>query len=247
MVALQEFLDVIFALPTVLFTVPLALSLLYWAFVIVGAADLDLLGGADGALESTADGVVEGVAEASGETGLAWVMSALRLKSAPVTVVGSFFSLFGWLLSAFGTTWLGPVVGESLPGWALHGLVFLGALLGSVVVTSAAVRPLAPLFEHTTSRGGRHLVGKLCVVRTGRVDAHFGQAEMNDGGAGLLLHIRCADDSTLQKGDEALVIDYDAQRDVYLVAPMKGLLPGETGADKVPAPGERETTPTAVS
>jgi hypothetical protein len=97
------------------------------------------------------------------------------------------------------------------------------------------VRPLAPIFVHTTSRGGRHLIGKACVVRTGRVDDRFGQAELDDGGAGLLLHVRCAGENALKKGDEALIIDYDAQRDVYIVEPMKGLLSAVGDGRRVPS------------
>lgn len=237
---MQEFLEAIFTLPTVFFTVPLGLSLLYWLFVIIGAADVDLLGGADGVVDGAAegltDGVAEGAAEAGGETGLAWVLSALRLRSAPVTVVGSVFFLCGWLLSFFGSTWLDYLVGDALPSWTLSSVVFVAAFVGALLTTSLAVRPLAPIFVHTTSRGAHHLVGKTCVVRTSRVDAHFGQAEMEDGGAGLLLHVRCADDdNAFKKGDEALVLEYDAQRDVYLVAPLKGLLSDESSAEKVPA------------
>ena len=64
----------------------------------------------------------------------------------------------------------------------------------------------------------------------------FGQAEMADGGAGLLLHVRCADDDNgLGRGDEALVLEYDEQRDVYLVEPMKRLLPDASGTETVPS------------
>ncbi len=45
---MTEFLQAIISLPTGLFTVPLGLALLYWLFVMIGAADVDLLGGADG-------------------------------------------------------------------------------------------------------------------------------------------------------------------------------------------------------
>lgn len=226
---MQEFLEIVSSLPTVLFTVPLALSLLYWAAVIVGAADVDLLGGAEGALEAggegLAEGAAEGLAEAAGEGGLAWLTGALKLRSAPVTVVGSVFSLSGWLLSFFGVAWLGDRLDGALPSWAASGLVGVVAFAGALFLTSLAVRPLAPIFEHKTKRGGAHLVGKSCVIRSARVNARSGQAEMDDGGAGLLLHVRCADeDNGLSKGDEALVIEYDEARDVYLVEPLRAVL-----------------------
>lgn len=244
---MPEFLEIISSLPTVIFTVPLALSLLYWAFVLVGAADIDLLGGADGALEAggegLAEGAAEGVADAAGE-GLAWLTGALKLRSAPVTVVGSLFSLSGWLISFFGSAWLD---GGALPSWAKASVVGVSAFVGALVATSLAVRPLAPIFEHATQRGGRHLVGKTCVIRSGRVNERSGQAEIDDGGAGVLVHVRATRaENALKRGDEALVIDYDASNNVYLVEPMQELL-GAGGASRVTAPDNENAASRAQS
>ncbi len=78
--------EILFSLPTVVFTVPMGFVLLYWMSVVVGAADLDPFNGAldgtfegmegalegvdgaidgalDGALDGAADGAVEGAAD----------------------------------------------------------------------------------------------------------------------------------------------------------------------------------------
>ena len=44
-----RFLQVIVSLPTVVFTVLVGASLLYWLSVVLGALDVEILGGADGA------------------------------------------------------------------------------------------------------------------------------------------------------------------------------------------------------
>jgi hypothetical protein len=273
----QEFLHALITLPTVLFTVPLGFALLYWVFVIVGAADVDALGGAegadglldgaadgaldgamDGALDGAADGALDGAADglhgvadgaaegaaegavhgahdAVGETGLAWVLSLLKLRSAPVTVTASLFFFFGWVISYLGNAWLWALLGEAIPGWAIGSIVFLIAFMGSLFSTSLVIRPIAPLFEHVTTRGGNHLVGKTANVRTSRVTATFGQAEIA-GGAGILLHVRCTDENNgLVKNNKVLIIDYDKERDVYIVEPLQRLLSGTGGAEKVPA------------
>ncbi len=72
-----EFLSLVIGFPTLLFTVPLGLSLVYWAFVIVGALDIDLfdsisgggeaLEGVDGLAEGAAEGAAEGLAEGLAE------------------------------------------------------------------------------------------------------------------------------------------------------------------------------------
>ena len=55
-----EFVTTVLSLPTVVFTVPLLLSLIYWLFVVIGAVDLDALDGAEGALEGSLDGAADG-------------------------------------------------------------------------------------------------------------------------------------------------------------------------------------------
>src|SRR5688572_24031519 len=55
---MNEFIAVAFGFPTVCFTIPLALLVLYWITVTVGVIDIDVLGGAD----AGADGVIEAAA-----------------------------------------------------------------------------------------------------------------------------------------------------------------------------------------
>jgi membrane protein implicated in regulation of membrane protease activity len=67
---MAEFVDILTAYPTVVFTVLLGVALLYWLLVILGAVDIDALdpsglfhgvdGALDGALDGAADGAVEG-------------------------------------------------------------------------------------------------------------------------------------------------------------------------------------------
>jgi hypothetical protein len=58
-------LTLVSSFPTVLFTVLLAVTVLYWIFVLVGALDMDLLGGGDHAIEGVAKGALDGAADAA--------------------------------------------------------------------------------------------------------------------------------------------------------------------------------------
>src|SRR5512139_3429048 len=53
----MELLNLIGTFPTVIFTTLLALSVLYWLFVIIGAIDIDALGAASGAKEGALEGL----------------------------------------------------------------------------------------------------------------------------------------------------------------------------------------------
>jgi hypothetical protein len=70
---MSEFLALITAFPTALFTVLMGVALLYWLMVILGALDIDILDadgafeGADGAAEGAAEGALEGAVEGAAE------------------------------------------------------------------------------------------------------------------------------------------------------------------------------------
>ena len=62
---------------------------------------------------------------------------------------------------------------------------------------------------------------------------------MEDGGSGLMIHVTCSKANPLKKGDRALIIDFDAQKDSYEIEPIDWLEPGELAALNDPAQAAR--------
>jgi len=231
-----EMLPVLLSFPTLLFTGLLSLSVIYWLFVILGALDTDALGGADGAghgmegavkgaLEGAADGAAEGLHahHAAGAHGVdgdldiegadAGLLAALRLRDAPLTVVVSFFALFGWLITGlYGLTF-------GVPGLLVGSGLFVGSCIVSLVMTSFAIRPLAPAFKTQAATRNEGLVGKIAVVSTGAVTETFGQATVDAGGAPFILQIRDTS-NTLKRGDKVVVVHWDAPTNAFHVEKM---------------------------
>jgi hypothetical protein len=238
------------AFPAIIFTGVLALALVYWIFVVVGALDLDLLGGAEadldlgmdgaakgalegavkgsleGAVKGAAEGVAEGVADVDGDhSTLADIFAALQLNRAPATVVLTLIGIFGWLTSVLALMNLMPAwTSWGMPGWAFKLLVFIASLLVALPLTALAVRPFAPFFVTYAAKSKKELVGQVCVISTGRVDNRFGQAILPDGGAEHILDVRCDTPGLLRKGDRALLVSWDADREVFQVEAMDDLL-----------------------
>jgi len=279
-----DVITVLSGFPTVLFTVPLAVSLLYWLFVVLGAFDLhhghaDGVGdGAlDGALEGAAKGAAEGIAEGAAHaatdgiadgaldgsiegaakgaaegvgkgmanevfTGLS---NTLHLRDAPITVFLTLFTAFGFLVSALAMQTLGPLwAGWGMPHGLLGAAVLLVATLASLGLSSVAVRPLAPLFATHKAKGRGDLVGRVCVISTGHVDARFGQATLEDGGAGLILQVRCETEGVLARGDRALILGWDPKSEGFVVEPMDDVLPriAAPSSDKAEEEAEEEAS-----
>jgi Protein of unknown function (DUF1449) len=180
-------------------------------------------GGGDGHGGDGGDGAEGDEGGSGSHSALAVVMSALHLRSVPATVVFSLIITFSWLVSVVTM----QVVTRSAPG--LRGpIVSLGVLLASFVLalplTSIAARPLAKVFAPKHAPVKSDFIGRTCVVRTGSVTDKFGEATLHDGGAGLVLRVRIEDGKQLGRGEQALIVDYDAERETYLVEPMRDVM-----------------------
>ena len=238
-----SFLAIISSYPTVFFTVFVGVAGLYWAMVVLGAFDIDLLdvgdGGAEGLGEGTAEGATdalgEGTAEgatdalgegtAGGGAGtVAGLLSALRLRSAPLTVVLSLIFFFSWVACFLLMSFVAPLVGALLPRVLLGTVVLVVALGSSVPLASLISRPLGRFFVIHQAPGRGSLIGKVCTIATGSTDEGFGQATYDDGGAGMVLQVRCDPSRGLKKGAAALIVAYDAQREAFVVEPYDEML-----------------------
>lgn len=230
---MEELLSTLFAMPTLPWTCFVIASLVYWLSVILGALDLDVLGGAEGKLADVGhahdvghhggDGHADAGhdladAAAAKEGALTSLFSILKLRSVPVTIMLSFLGLYGWILSYVLARNVAPLV--PLPAVATHALLLVASFAASLLATSASIRPLAPLFA--TRQGTRHqeLVGKVVRITTGRVDGKFGEGHLDDGAAGLQLQVRCADPDALARDDEALILGWDPATESFEVEPM---------------------------
>lgn len=190
-----------------------------------GVAEGAMEGAAEGVTEGAAEGATEGISEGAASGGgslFGGAMYALRLRSVPLTLVLSLVIMFGWVLCFLGTRWLIFDLGLG-PTW-LIGTALLGtSIIASFLATSVVVRPLAGMLKVEKPVSRRDLVGRVVRIDTSRVDGRFGMARAEDGGAGLIVQVRCdAAENGLRRGSSALVVSYDSVREVYEVTPFDG-------------------------
>ena len=199
-----------------------------------GVAEGAAEGVVEGAAEGASEGVVEGAAKAAAEGAvegasfLGTLFLTLKLRNVPMTLVLSVWLLFSWTLtSLLQASVLSKI--SFLPPWLGGTAVALGALIVSLPLTSVFVRPLGKLLKVEKPTSKKAIIGKVVKIDTSRVDASFGSAKAEDGGAGLIIRVRCDSENTLTRGSKALVVSYDPERDAYEVAPIGDILPSEAG------------------
>ncbi len=200
---MDPFYQNIASFPTAVFTFVLAICILYWLFAVLGVVDLDIL-----------DVDFDTGSEANA---LAGVMLKFGLNGVPVTIIVSFLALFGWLLSYYCVHYLSPYIPQGLFRVLFGLMILVAAFLVAVMITAMIVKLLRPFFQKMEQQTIKRMLGQTAVVRTSKVNNVFGEAFLNDGGAGLILKVRSYDDKVFAKGDKVVLLEYLEAENVYHV------------------------------
>jgi len=196
---METVLTPISSFPTVVYTIPLAICLVFWLFSLLGVFDfLDV--------------------DIDSEAGLAGLLATFGLAGVPITLSLSLLFLFAWSLSLFSAAWLLPWLPEGLVYNAAGAAVLVISFVFSVYLTGKITRPLSRLFVMHEARSNRSLMAKYCEITSLTVNEQFGQAKVEDGGAGLIISIRAATPNDFKKGDSALIYEYDPDKNLYFIS-----------------------------
>ena len=212
---MNPFYQNIASFPTVFFTFVLAVLVLYWIVAVLGIIDIDILD----VDMSPADGAFEGSMESNGTNvnALAGLLLRYGLVGVPVTIILSFIALFGWLISYYAVHLIFPFAAEGLLRYLVGLPILAGSFYGAVLLTAMAIKPLRRFFQQADQQTTKRVLGQVAVVRTALVDATFGEAELKDGGAGLILKVRATGSLTFARGERVVLLDYSADDNTYRV------------------------------
>ncbi len=194
-----DFFSTALQFPAVVFTFPLGVVLAYWLFALLFGVGTD---------------VAEAAAGPGAPGGFAGAVAVFGLGGVPAAVPVSLVVAFGWFTAMTGTELLDA-------GWR-RVLVLPAALFAGWAGARLLVLPLRRVFRAEQGIYHEDFVGRVCVVRTGRVTAGFGQAEVaaDDGGTSIIqVRAEGPEAAELTSGRRALIFGYDADREFFWVAP----------------------------
>lgn len=154
-----------------------------------------------------------------------WVLVGLgvldMLTDVGMAVVITFFVAVTWFAALAGTVLLRRA--DLSSGLGSIG-VLVAALLLAGVLTRMLMRPLVRMVSEEQAPTRQDFVGRMCVVRTSRVDQTFGQAEVRAAdGSSAVIHVRQQrnrnGEPALKVGSTALIVEYDAEGEFFWVMP----------------------------
>lgn len=211
---MEVFISLITAYPVVLYTFGLVLVVLYWLVASLGLLDIDALDLPDPESDMDLDAGV-------GAEGLAGLLLKVGLNGVPLTIVLSLLILLSWMISYFASFLLMPIVPGAVLWFLVGTAILIGAWVVAVPITAALIKPLKPLFAKTKGHSRTSVLGQVAIIRTSRVDEAFGEADFNDGGAGLVLKVRAETPNEFKRGDRAVLLEYLETDNAYRVIPER--------------------------
>lgn len=207
---MDPFYQNISSYPTAIFTFLLLLCLLFWLAAVLGVIDIDILDVDLPELAAEPRDLVN-------PNALAGLLLRFGLQGVPVVIIISLVSLFGWLISYYSVHFLSPLVADGIIAFLVGSAILVAALYMATMITSLIVRPLRPLFKKAQQGAPKQLLGQKAVVRTSVVRNDFGEAVLDDGGAGLILKVRSTGAEEFSRGDHVVLLEYLETENAYRV------------------------------
>lgn len=210
---MDVFYENITSFPTVIFTVFLILCFFYWIIAVLGLIDFDFLdfdlpdGDVDLGVNDSLDNV----------NVLAGLLLKLGLNGVPFPIVFSIITVLGWLICYYAVYFTFPLVPGSFLEFIVGIPIFVGSLYLAAMITAKIIKPLRPIFRAANQEVQKTILGKIAIVRTARVDKTFGEATVEDGGAGLIVKVRSFKDETFARGDRIVLLEYVKEENIYKV------------------------------
>ena len=201
--------------PTVIFTGLVMFVTLYWLVSLIGMVDMDTVEFGD----SGGDTNASDLSSAGFFTGL---MLKFGLYGVPLIVILTLISLIGWLLSYVYTSFLHQRIDSGILYYMFGTGALILVLVASMWLTGIIITPIRKNIAKIPKRNAASNIGKTAIVRTLSVTDKHGEAELHDGGAGLILKIRSdINDNVLKQGDKVVLVEYLNDANTYRVVPVK--------------------------
>jgi hypothetical protein len=206
-----EFVETCFSGANLPATMVLLLACLYWMLAILVGLDLDILD-FDLNMDGEADlGEIVGVGVV--------VLRFLNIGRVPLMIWGSVFALTWWSVSVLLDRLLDdPTTRDQ---WFYAVQYAIRNLAIAVVLTKIFTQPLRGRFESAPPHPAESMLGRQCRVVSSEVNERFGQAEYSTEAAPLRIHVRTQGGPPLAKGDAAVIVAFDPDKQIYFVEHVK--------------------------
>ena len=215
--AMDPFYQIILTYPVIIFTCLLILFTFFGLIAVLGLIDLDFLNFDGPDIDGGMDSLNSGDGLTSSHV-LAGIMMRLGLIGIPAPLVFFLVSLIGWMLSFLIVEYTFDFIPDGFIQFVVGTAVFIFVLYFAAFLTGKMLNPFREFFRTAHQEVQKVIVGQTAVVRTSTVNTAFGEAVVNDGGAGLIVKVRSFKaEEEFKRGDRIVLLEYVAEENIYKV------------------------------
>tara|TARA_R110002153_G_scaffold68547_8_gene182038 strand:+ start:18108 stop:18740 length:633 start_codon:yes stop_codon:yes gene_type:complete len=197
---MELFLNEVFSFPTLIFTIPLIVFMLFWLMAFAGLVDIEIFDiDADNGTDATVGGWLE----------------TFGLNGVPLTVALTLVDIYAFAFTYLARKYLTPLFDGILSATAIGFIVAIFAVLIAIPVAAMCCKPLRKIFYTHEAVSKKDLDGVICTVTTQTVTESFGQAAADDG---MVYSVRANTPNDLCKGSRIVLLEYSTEHDSYIVA-----------------------------
>jgi hypothetical protein len=205
---MENFFNVAFSFPTIIFSIILIILSGYWLFTIMGFFDIEFL-------DMDVDLDYGGEANPTHIGGIAGVLVALGLVGIPISIIFSFIILFTWLGTYLTSLYVLSHLDTGFLFWFGAFAAIIVSIMMSIPITIAMTKPMRRFFKISYATKSNDLLGEVCQMITSEVTETFGEAELNKSGDHYIFQVRSKQGNTIKKGDDVVLIEYDHEQHLY--------------------------------
>ncbi len=222
---MEVFLKVVTSFPTVVYSVLLLVVTVHWLLSALGILELDALDGllpddigADAMHGAHGAHGAHGSHDAHGDHGsFGGFLMKFGLHGVPVMVVFTIIAIVGWSFCFMVDLHVISAMPEGIGATLAAIATMFGGLLLSIPVGRMVLAPVRRLLRRYEPATQRPLLGRYAEVRSPEITQTHGTAWVDDGGAGLILQVRCDVPGRFVRGDRVVLIEYLDEQNAYRV------------------------------
>jgi hypothetical protein len=201
-IKMELFLNEVFSFPTIIFTIPLIVLMLFWLMAFAGLVDIEIFD-IDINADSDADAAGGG-----------W-LETLGLDGVPLTVALTLVDIYAFAFTYLARKYMTPLFDGILSATAIGFIVAVFAVIVAIPIAAFCCKPLRKVFHTHEAVSKKDLDGVICTVTTQTVTESFGQATADDG---MVYAVRANTPNDLCKGSRIVLLEYSKEHDSYVVA-----------------------------
>jgi len=219
---MKEIFDATFSLINIVPATFLVFMLIYWIAVLVGLFDTSFLHfdiHADVDADIHVDTPLDSEINISSIGVITSVLRFFNLGKIPFMVYFSMFTIPFWVISLYSNYLLQNT------SFLISLALLVPNILISLFIAKILTTPFVKVFTALDKEGKDEVIeGQICKVLMPVSPESIGQIEVMNHGAPILLNARTTEGNTLSKGETGLVINYDSEKECYIIEPYHEIL-----------------------